>query len=37
MGRLDSAGMGYGPVVDFCENGNESLGSIKKAGCCLTS
>jgi hypothetical protein len=23
--------------LDFCEHGNEPSGSIKKAGCCLTS
>jgi hypothetical protein len=26
-----------GPVVDFCEDGNEPSGSMKKAGCYLIS
>jgi hypothetical protein len=25
------------PMASFCEHGNEPSGSIKKAGCCLTS
>jgi hypothetical protein len=36
-GELDSAGSGRGPVVGFCKHGNEPLGSIQKAGYCLTS
>jgi hypothetical protein len=35
--ELGSADSGYGPVAAFCEHGNETSGSIKKAGCCLTS
>jgi hypothetical protein len=35
--ELDSAGSGYGPVAGFCEHGNKLSGSIKNAGCCLTS
>jgi hypothetical protein len=34
---MDSAGTRYGPLVGFCEHGNESSGSIKKAGYYLTS
>jgi hypothetical protein len=37
MGQLDSAGLGLGPVVGSCEHSNEPSGSIKKAGCSLTS
>jgi len=29
-GELDSASSGWGPVVGFCEHGNEPSGSIKK-------
>jgi hypothetical protein len=36
-GKPDSAGSGYGPMADFCENGTEALGSIKKGGYVLTS
>jgi len=36
-GELDSAGSKRGPVVGFCENGNEPSGSIMKAGHFLTS
>jgi hypothetical protein len=36
MGRTVSAGSGQGPVVGFCEHGNERSGSIKKAGYFLT-
>jgi hypothetical protein len=31
MGKLDSAGSGWGPVVGFCEHSDEPSGSIKKA------
>jgi hypothetical protein len=31
-GELDSAGSGQGPVVGLCEDGDETLGSINKAG-----
>jgi len=37
MGQTDSAGLGLGPVVGSCEHSNEPSGSIKKAGCSLTS
>jgi hypothetical protein len=37
LGEQDSAGSVQGPVVGFCEHGNEPSGSIKKAGYCLTS
>jgi hypothetical protein len=30
--ELDSAGSGYGPMVGFCEHGNETSGSINEAG-----
>jgi hypothetical protein len=36
-GELDSAASGYGPVVGFCEHGNEPSGSIKKVGYSLIS
>jgi hypothetical protein len=36
-GKLDSAAAGLDPVVGFCDHSNEPLGSIKKAGYCLTS
>jgi hypothetical protein len=36
-GELDSAGSGQGPLMGFYVHGNEPSGSIKKAGCCLTS
>jgi hypothetical protein len=31
MGRcgLDSSGLGLGPVAGFCENDNETWGSVK--------
>jgi hypothetical protein len=35
-GELDSAGSGYGQMTSFCEHCNETSGSIKKAGYCLT-
>jgi hypothetical protein len=28
-GGLDSFASGYGPVADFCDNGNEPFGSMK--------
>jgi hypothetical protein len=31
--ELDSASSGYGPVVGFCEHGNEPPSSIKEAEC----
>jgi hypothetical protein len=31
MGQIGSAGSGQGPVVSFCEQGNEPKDSIKKA------
>jgi hypothetical protein len=37
MGKLNAAGSGQGPLVGFCQHGNEPSGSIKKAGYCLTS
>jgi hypothetical protein len=36
-GEMDSASSGYGPVAGFCEDSNESSGSIKKAEHFLTS
>jgi hypothetical protein len=36
-GELDLADSVWNPVASFCEHGNEPLGSIKKAGYCLTS
>jgi hypothetical protein len=35
--EIDLAGSGEGPLVGFCEHGNEPSGSIKKAGYCLRS
>jgi hypothetical protein len=29
---LDSSDLGYGPVVGFCEHGNEPSGSVKGGG-----
>jgi hypothetical protein len=36
-GELDLAGSGWGPMAGFCEQSNEPLGPIKKAGYFLTS
>jgi hypothetical protein len=36
-GELSSAGSGQSPVAGFCEHGDESSGSIKKAGYFLIS
>jgi hypothetical protein len=35
--RLDSAGSGQDPVAGLCDHGDETSGSIKKAGYCLAS
>jgi hypothetical protein len=37
MGELDSAGSGYDERASFYEHSDESSGSIKIAGSCLTS